>query len=71
MTLSEILPAVLQLPSPDKLKLIRILAENLDAAQDIRPFERGKSYELSTPYHIVGAAKVLADELAATDKPSN
>lgn len=70
MTLTEILPAVLRLASPDKLKLIRILAEDLGAAEDIRPFERGKSYELSTPYSAFGAAQVLADALGAAEKPS-
>jgi hypothetical protein len=30
MTLKELLPAVRQLPASDKLRLIRILAEELD-----------------------------------------
>lgn len=61
MTLAEILPAALQLTSPEKLKLIRVLADDLDTALDIYPFERGKCYELPTPYHAYGAAKALAD----------
>ena len=30
MTLLELIPEVEQLPAPDKLKLIRLLAEDLD-----------------------------------------
>lgn len=68
MTLTEILPAVLRLASPEKLKLIRILAEDLDAAQAIGPFERGKTYELPTPYNMFGAAQILADAIRDNDK---
>ena len=67
MTLTEILPAILQLTPPEKLKLIRLLAENLDVDEDIRPFERGKIYDLSTPYNSFGAAQMLADAITASD----
>lgn len=63
MTLSEILPAVRQLTDPEKLKLIRLLAEDLGSDEDIHPFERGKTYELRTPYNVFGAAQILADAI--------
>ncbi|MCP4356430.1 MAG: hypothetical protein GY796_00220 [Chloroflexi bacterium] len=63
MTLIDLLPAVQQLPAQDKLKLIRILAEELDSDEDIYPLEPYKVYYLPTPYHIVGAGKKLMDAL--------
>ena len=42
MTLTEIIPAARQLPATDKLKLIRILAEELDTKENIFPFEPHK-----------------------------
>ncbi len=44
MTLAEVLPAVRQLTATEKLKLIRILAEDLDREEAISPFEHGKVY---------------------------
>ena len=49
------------LTDPEKLKLIRLLAEELSSDEDIAPFERGKTYELLTPYNSFGAAEVLAE----------
>jgi hypothetical protein len=37
MTLKEILPSILSLPASEKLRLIRILAEELDTVEDISP----------------------------------
>ena len=65
MTLAEILPAVHQLTAPEKLKLIRILAEDLDRDETISLFEHGKIYNLPTPYDSYGAAQALAEALAA------
>jgi len=39
MTLTEILPAIRQLPVLDKIRLIRILAEELDVEANLFPFE--------------------------------
>ena len=36
MTLAELPPAVQELPAADKIKLIRILAEELDEAEEQR-----------------------------------
>lgn len=49
MTLAELLPAVEQLPAADKLKLIRILAEALDDANDIAPSFRTKCTSYRRP----------------------
>ncbi len=64
ITLTKIVPAVRMLPALDKLRLIRILAEELEAAKDIFPFETGKTYYLPTPYNSFGAAAILAEALA-------
>ncbi len=34
MTLAELLPVVQELPTADKIRLIRILAEDLDEAEE-------------------------------------
>jgi hypothetical protein len=65
MTLAEVLPVVRQLTPPEKLKLIRLLAEDLERAEEIFSLERGKVYKLPTPYDSFGAAQALADALAA------
>lgn len=69
MTLAEVLPSVQQLPASDKIKLIRLLAEYLDSAEDITPFEPGKAYYLATPYDSYGVAEVLLAELEKIDGP--
>jgi hypothetical protein len=62
-TLTAILPAIRQLPSSDKLRLIRILAEELDNREYIFPFESDKEYCMPTPYNTFGAAEILMDTL--------
>jgi hypothetical protein len=59
MTLTEILPIVRQLPILDKIRLIRILAQELDTEEDIFPFEPYKVYYLPTPYNVFGAGKAF------------
>ncbi|NES19618.1 MAG: hypothetical protein F6K41_11985 [Symploca sp. SIO3E6] len=63
MTLSEVLPSVRQLSIVEKLKLIRILAEDLEAAEDISPLEPFKNYDLPTPYNSFGAGAILMQSL--------
>ncbi len=63
MTLAEVLPAARQLSASEKLKLIRILAEDLDTAEDISPLEPFKTYDLPTPYDSFGAGMVLMEAL--------
>jgi len=67
MTLTELLPAVRQLPAQDKLRLIRILAEELDVKDDIFPFQPGKIYYLPTPYNSFGAGKALMEAMNQAD----
>ena len=70
MNLTELLPAVQQLPAVDKLRLIRILAEELDTGEDIAPLVPHRVYQLPTPYDMYGAGKKLSDalDLAAGDR---
>lgn len=68
MTLSEVLPAVRQLSGIEKLKLIRILAEDLEAAEDILPLEPFQTYDLPTPYNSFGARAALMQALESADQ---
>lgn len=67
MSLAEILPTIRQLPAFEKLRLIRILAEELDTSEEIYPFEHHKTYMLPTPYDMFGAGQVLAEALATLE----
>jgi hypothetical protein len=67
MTLSEVLPVVRQLSTSEKLKLIRILAEDLDTLEDIAPLEASKTYDLPTPYDSFGAGAVLMEAFHKED----
>ena len=59
MTLAEVLPTIRLLPALDKLRLIRILAQELETLEDISPLEPHKVYDLPTPYDSFGAGKKL------------
>lgn len=59
MKLAELLPMVRQLSAPDKIRLIRILAEELDTSEDISPLEPQKIYYVQTPYDAFGAGETL------------
>lgn len=59
MTLSEVLPSVRQLSVIEKLKLIQLLAEDLEAVKNISPLEPFKTYDLPTPYNSFGAGAIL------------
>ena len=63
MTLAQILPEVQRLPAVDKLKLIRMLAEDLDSGDDISPLVPHKEYYLATPYDTLGAGQALMDAM--------
>ncbi len=63
MTLAELLPAIQQLPAADKLKLIRVLAEELDGPEDISPLVPHHLYYLPTPYDAFGAGQALLDAM--------
>jgi hypothetical protein len=64
MTLAEVIPAARRLSAIEKLKLIRILVEDLDLTENISPLEPFKTYDLPTPYNNFGVAAVLMEALA-------
>ena len=68
MRLAELLPMVRQLSAPDKLKLLRILAEELDTNEDIAPLEPYKVYYLPTPYDSFGAGETLMQAMQSADR---
>ena len=67
MTLAEVISAARQLSAIEKLKLIRILVEDLDTAETISPLEPFKTYDLPTPYNSFGAGAVLMEALKPAD----
>jgi hypothetical protein len=67
MTLAEVLPAARRLSATEKLRLIRILAEDLDTAEEIAPLEPFKTYDLPTPYDCFGAGAVLLETLRQSE----
>ncbi|MFW5779414.1 MAG: hypothetical protein ACOCXU_05225 [Coleofasciculus sp.] len=67
MSLAEVLPAARRLTPTEKLKLIRILAEDLEKAEDISPLEPFKTYDLPTPYNCFGAGAALMETLKRSD----
>ncbi|MFN6517838.1 MAG: hypothetical protein RMY29_025590 [Nostoc sp. CreGUA01] len=67
MRLAEIIPIARKLSPSEKLKLIRILAEDLDTVEDISPLESFKTYDLPTPYNSFGAGAVLMEALEQKD----
>ncbi|MBI3243260.1 MAG: hypothetical protein HYZ49_13300 [Chloroflexi bacterium] len=72
MTLAEILPTVQQLPAQDKLRLIRILAEELDAKTEaVFPFQPNRIYYLPTPYNSFGTGRKLMDAMKLADNRKN
>ena len=61
MLLNELLPEVRELAATDKLRLIRILAEEVEA--DVVLPDPGRTYTLATPAFEPGAAEALLKEL--------
>ena len=68
MTLAQILPEVQRLPATDKLKLIRVLAEDLDSGDDISPLVPHKEYYLATPYDAFAAGRALMDAMESVEQ---
>ncbi len=67
MTLEELVPAAKELSAADKIKLIRVLVEDLDTSEDTSPFEPGKTYYLATPYEAIGAGQALLEAMKRAD----
>ncbi|MCC5620489.1 hypothetical protein [Nostoc sp. CHAB 5715] len=63
MTLADVITIARKLSPLEKLKLIRILAEDLDTVEDISPLEPFKTYDLPTPYNSFGAGAVMMEAL--------
>ena len=59
MTLTELLPTIQQLSTPEKIKLIQILSAEVNTHEDIAPLEPFKTYDLPTPYDSFGAGAIL------------
>jgi len=65
--LTELIPEVQHLSMADKLKLIRVLAEELDTGEDISPFVAHKVYDILTPYTSPGAGSALMNALESCE----
>jgi hypothetical protein len=65
VTITELLPNIHELSYFDKVRLIRILAEDLDESknQEQTYFEPYKTYYLHTPQFEAGAAAILMQAL--------
>ncbi len=63
MTLADLLPSIKQLKSAEKIKLIRILAEDLEMDKNIEPLKTNHTYNLATPYNSYSAAEILMETL--------
>lgn len=59
MTMTELLPSIRRLSPIEKLRLIRILAEELETKEDMFPFQPNRIYYLPTPYQSFGAGHAL------------
>lgn len=68
MTLTELLPAIKQLSPIDKIKLIRLLVEEMESRAEISPLEPDKAYDLPTPYNTFGAGAILMQALDSSDE---
>jgi hypothetical protein len=71
MTFTELLPAIRRLPAFEKLRLIRILAEELDTEEDISPLQPHKVYYLPTPYHSYGVGRALMSAMKVAESQGN
>ena len=65
MSFAEVLPIVRNLSRVEKLRLIRLLADDLTQIEESTPFEAGQTYPLSSPDRAYEAAAVLLQELEA------
>ncbi len=69
MSISESLPSIHSLPDPEKLQLIRILAEDLTVAGKFPLQDVAGSFPVWTPHGAFSAADVLLHALQTDDQP--
>ena len=70
MTLTDILPAALELPVWDKIELIRALAEKLKLDDELSLLNPNRTYYVYSPYAAHGAARAMAKALRESDDES-
>jgi hypothetical protein len=63
MALTELLPAIHALPRADKLRLIRVLIEDLANEEAIAPSPPDTAHAIWTPYDAYDAAAALLQVL--------
>lgn len=63
MSLEELLPQIHSLAQPDKLQLIKILADDLMVQESAPKQETGSTFPVWTPYGATQAAAVLLQAL--------
>ena len=59
MTLAELAPAAHRLSYAEKIKLIRLLIEDLEQVDRTTSLNPTKTYDLPTPYDSFGAGEIL------------
>ena len=64
MTLTELLPALQELPRADKLRVVQFLVFELAKEEGVTLFESGETYPIWTPYNAFEAADTLLNALA-------
>jgi hypothetical protein len=67
MSLTEVLPDIQALSRPDKLRLVQVLAQELER-EDGGPIESGRSYPVWSPDRAFSAAAALLQALEEDKK---
>jgi hypothetical protein len=70
MSIAEILPAVRALPRSEKLRLARLLLDDLAGEELLATLKPGQEFPIHTPEFAPGAAAQLATLLEKQGKPS-
>ncbi|MBI3764475.1 MAG: hypothetical protein HY260_21760 [Chloroflexi bacterium] len=71
MSLTEILPALHELPRVDKLRVIQFLVIELAKDEGVNLLEPNKAYPVWSPYNAFEAASVLLNALAMDQRASH
>ncbi|NEO82999.1 MAG: hypothetical protein F6J87_01880 [Spirulina sp. SIO3F2] len=59
MSLSNVIPIIRQLSTAEKQELVQLLLAEVPTPQHIAPLQPFKTYHTYTPYHAVGAGRIL------------